>query len=458
MQSLKVRFEEHVFASTLFTRDDSLLLAMSGGLDSTVLATLLHSLNFSFAVAHVSYGLRGKESMQDAKFVQQWCSDRGIAWHCYEVQLSDWEIEKGSIQMKARTIRYRWFHAVAKKYGYTKILTAHHADDSIETILMRLFNGGEIRSLMGIPAARGILRRPFLPFYRIELHAFALASGVEWRDDSSNQKKVYRRNVVRNQLLPAMAHIFPGLRTHIQALPEKLEPALYYLNQAYNEFLTKHVTHTSNGFQVAFDALQHTIGKEEFLYRLLKPCGFTFDQCVEVLRSPVRTGAVWKSERHHLLIDRAQLIVEPLPTNTSRPELCILRTDSGEAKAFDRFWQWFTYPIPALYTPSVGFTVDLDADLLHLPLEVTKWYPGDRMVPLGMVGSVKVSDYLINKKVTRFEKDRTLVVRHGTDIVWLVGHIPSHIFRITSSTLRIFTLRCSSISPTPLQEVFQQKS
>jgi tRNA(Ile)-lysidine synthase len=452
VQSLEERFTEHIRSSNLFTKEDTLLVAMSGGLDSTVLGTMLHSLGFTVVSAHMAYGLRGDESAQDAKFVAQWCRDRGISFHCYMVEQSDWDGLEGSLQMKARTMRYRWLRSMAVKLECKWVLTAHQADDVAETILMRILRGGGILSLKGIPLQRGIICRPLLPFDREEIRSYALEKGIEWREDSSNQRIIYQRNMLRNEVFPKLEHTFLGARDHILALPQKLEPAMHYLNRAYRSFYRRNVTITEEGMLIKSTELMKAIGREEFLFRLLEPFGFSYEQCRTVLKPPMRVGATWYSAHYRLLADRGQWCVEPIPTTKSQQQKILISGENGSATAFRMDWQWRTVSKAADYKPSTGNEVDLDADLLHEPLELTPWQQGDRIRPLGMDGTQKVSDYLINKKVSLFEKEHILVVRHGSDVVWLVGHTLDHRYRITSATKRIFTISCSSIYPTHLHE------
>ncbi|RYF94845.1 MAG: tRNA lysidine(34) synthetase TilS, partial [Chitinophagaceae bacterium] len=212
------RFVNYVRVNKLFTPDNLLILAVSGGVDSVVLADLCKKAGFRFAIAHVNFNLREKESERDELFVRKLAAEAGVNIMVKEVDTSAYaSMHNLSIQVAARVLRYEWFellreqHAIDNVGGRGKcfIVTAHHMDDSVETMLMNLFRGTGITGLKGILPKQGHIVRPILGFTKNEIVAYASARGLQWVEDSSNQLDKYTRNYFRNQLIPMLRKIYP---------------------------------------------------------------------------------------------------------------------------------------------------------------------------------------------------------------------------------------------------------
>ena len=210
--SLIKKVQQHIHQHRLFKQDDRLLLAVSGGLDSMLLLEILHQLGYNITVAHCNFKLRGVESDTDAIFVEEYCTKIKVPVYQHSFQTDKYAIDnKISIQMAARDLRYQWFDELCVAHGYTSIVTAHHANDHAETILLNLIRGTGLSGLKGIAERNGNIIRPLLPFTRKELDQYALSKNLKWREDSSNQSKDYQRNLIRLEVLPILKQINPSL-------------------------------------------------------------------------------------------------------------------------------------------------------------------------------------------------------------------------------------------------------
>lgn len=216
-------------------RRSHFLLAVSGGVDSIVLAHLMHAVKASCTIAHVNFQLRGDESLRDEKFVESFASQYQIPFKVYHSNTNQYADEhKIGIQQAAREIRYSWFAELMKEISSKMnpkpvvLLTAHHENDNVETILMQLFRGTGIHGLTGIPARRNDelnLARPLLAFSKAEIMDYANANALSYVEDSSNDKDDYTRNFIRNTLLPQMATIFPKVSENIIATSNRIKEA-----------------------------------------------------------------------------------------------------------------------------------------------------------------------------------------------------------------------------------------
>ena len=207
-------FQHTIDSRNLFHQKDKLLIAVSGGIDSVVLCELCHQAGYSFLIAHCNFKLRGEESMRDEKFVRSLGEKYKV-----EVLVQHFDTEKYaadkkvSVQVAARELRYQWFEELIKKeHKANYLLTAHHADDNLETIMMNFFRGTGLHGLTGIPEAADYIRRPLLQFSKEEIRAFASQVQLNYVEDSSNQSSKYTRNLFRNELIPMIEKVYPEVK------------------------------------------------------------------------------------------------------------------------------------------------------------------------------------------------------------------------------------------------------
>ncbi|RPG33110.1 MAG: tRNA lysidine(34) synthetase TilS, partial [Muricauda sp. TMED12] len=204
------KFKEHISNKMSFLKGKKLLLACSGGVDSVVLAYFCVAVDLDIVLAHCNFSLRGEESDDDEDFVRELAIQLGVEVFIKSFDTRQYaETHRGSVQMAARELRYQWFDELLKTKGYDYILTAHHADDSLETFLINLSRGTGIDGLSGIPEVNEQVVRPLLPFSQEEILGYANSENIKWREDSSNESTKYLRNKIRHQIVPILKELHP---------------------------------------------------------------------------------------------------------------------------------------------------------------------------------------------------------------------------------------------------------
>ncbi len=428
----------------LFDTTKRVLLAVSGGLDSMVMAELVHRVKQPFAIAHVHFGLRGADSDADARFVENKAADYGVPFHGTHFDTAALAAARNvSIQMIARELRYDWFARLIQEHGYTSVATAHHLNDVLETMLFNLTRGTGLAGLHGIARYQNGVVRPLLFATRARLAAFANEQAVTYREDSSNADDKYARNRIRHHVVPVLTELNPGLW---QTLPHTLDRlrAAEVLMQAE---LARSWQETA--VQLGSQTVLPTAilaGLPEPAFRLgewLKPFGFTADQTgkmAECLTKPV--GQLFTSATHRVMHERDGLVLDRLPVPADY-EISLTDWPQTPILVPGRFT--LTVDVmhrPSQFKPSADLAMAyLDADKLQFPLIIRPWQQGDRMRPLGMSGHKLVSDVLNDMKLSRTEREQTAVLVSGHEIVWVIGRRIDHRFRIVSDTQRIAQLR-----------------
>jgi len=430
----------------LFTKKDKILVAVSGGVDSIVLCELMHQSKFKFGIAHCNFGLRGKESDGDEKFVRNLAKKYGVPFYSKRFETEKYASDnKISIQMAARELRYNWFEEIRKKEKYYYIATAHHQNDVVETVLMNLIKGTGIAGLHGILPKKDYLTRPLLFANREEIEAFAMEHKLKFREDSSNASDKYMRNKIRHQIIPVMKEINPSLEKtfseNIESVKEVEKIVNKYVEDS-NACKSFYVISDSGNFHgISIELLKDEPYKLTVLSNYLLEKGFRFDVIKEIINSlenPV-VGKQFYSTTHIALIDRlAILFTERKDTikyefdiYNDTKEICytynkLLFTSKSKNKIGE-----------SLTTPNL---FHLDKGKLIFPLKIRLWRNGDFFYPLGMTKKKKISDFLIDAKLNIYEKEHLFVVTSGTDIVCVLGHRIDNRYKITDDTKKVFTI------------------
>lgn len=432
----------------LFGPTDCVLLAVSGGLDSIVMADLFGRTGQRFAVAHVNFGLRGAESAADAIFVQNCAKQYGVPFHLTHVDTVAVAAQRGiSVQMAAREGRYDWFAELIREHGYAGVATAHHQNDVLETLLLNLTRGTGLAGLHGIAPRQGNVIRPLLFATRDQLAAHAEIHHLTYREDRSNADDKYARNRIRHHVVPVLIGLNPGLLT--DTLPrtvERLRAAETLVRAELDRSWQAVAELHGAGLFLPTDKL---LAQPELAFRLaewLKPFGFSQDQTGRMIESLGReTGQVFGSATQDRRVTHDRL-------SNGRPGL-LLETgpigDPYEITLTD--WPTASVTVAGQFTLTIeGFdkpadfrsptnpnVACLDADRLMLPLTIRPWQLGDRFRPLGMHGTKLVSDLLNDLKLPRAEREQTAVLLSGSEIAWVIGRRIAHSFRVAGETKHI---------------------
>ncbi len=429
--SVLTRFQAHFNAFGL-PSDKPVLLALSGGSDSMALFHLFRLSGIRFGAAHVNYGLRGAESDGDARFCRQTCEEYGIPFFLHTCGPGTFAKSSG-IQEKARGIRYDFFRALTEKQGFSGIFTAHHAEDRTETVLLQLFRGTGMKGLTGMKDRHDGVYRPLLEFTKAELMHFLEDNAFSWREDSSNLKNEYSRNRIRNKLLPLLRDVFPAAELGIRETASHLAADA----ELFDFLLKNYGLINPQGISISALSMLPPELRATAIFHVTRPFGLTYEQAHGLSRAVNgnMTGKTMLTATHRLLVDRDLILIAPL--TEEKQEIIYLSDQLTPGLP--------GYSVKYISRDEIADLGDrtkayLDADTLNFPLVWRIRESCDRMQPLGMNGSKKVSDLLTDQKINRFAKERTHVLICGGKIVWLEGIVPADSSKISPHTSRVMAI------------------
>jgi tRNA(Ile)-lysidine synthase len=418
------------------------LLAVSGGVDSVVMVHLFHNLGLPAGVAHCNFGLRGEESDDDEAFVRELASKYNFPFFVTRPDVKGFAKSASvSTQMAARELRYEWFEKVRQEAGYKWIATAHHANDSLETLLLNLARGTGLAGLTGIAPVNGNLIRPLLLSNRAEVSRYAAENGIQWREDRTNETDDYNRNKIRHHVTPVLTELNPSLETTFNATSERLRAANALLAAHLQAWKKEVIQEEADTIRIPTDEIRQATEPAYRLWFILQDFGFQYSQIPGIVAAFDGTpGKRFFSPTYVLLVDRAHLIIKMTPETSVQEELIVETPD----QVLDWHGVIFTLRLSqaGAIIPFDKHTIAVDPDLLIFPLRIRKWQAGDVFQPFGMGGkSKKVSDLLIDNKVDRFEKERTAVLVNGNgDIIWVAGIRADERFKLTSTSTKTLTI------------------
>jgi tRNA(Ile)-lysidine synthase len=416
------------------------LLAVSGGVDSMVLADLFRRTDFPYALAHCNFGLRGKESDADEHFVRQWAQDAGVPCHVRSfTTLHEANSRHISIQMAARDLRYAWFDELLTEYGYAYLALAHHADDSIETVLLNLTRGTGLAGLLGIAPVRPPVIRPLLYTSKQDIMDYARHQTIAWREDSSNATDHYRRNILRHRVMPVLRELNPSLQSTFRHTSERLRAARALLDSYLDNWQAQAVRQDGDVCYIAIAALRHAREPVYQLHSVLDSFGYSYAQTQDIVAAlDAASGKQFHSSTHSLVKDRSELIVRP-KNNAPAAQPILIAEATALIPLVEHGTLAFTrHAYSQAFAPSPDKNIAyFDEALVRFPLTIRPWKQGDWFCPFGMNGKrKKVSDLLVESKVPVSHK-RDCLVLHDADqaILWVVGLRSDDRFRIRSHTV-----------------------
>jgi tRNA(Ile)-lysidine synthase len=439
--NLPDRFLNFIPQQNLFSRKDKLLLAVSGGIDSVVLCELCHQTDFDFAIAHCNFQLRGDESNRDENFVKQLAQKYNKEIFIKKIETEKYAAEnKVSIQVAARDLRYEWFHEIVNAESTVHyILTAHHLDDNIETVLMNFFKGTGIAGLHGILPKQGKIIRPLLFASKEELKKFAVDNNLQWVEDSSNKSDKYARNYFRHQVIPLVEEIYPGAIHNLSANIERFREAetLYY--QSISLHKKKLLQQKGNEIHIPLLKLKKSEPLRTIIYEIIKDYHFSPNQIEEIINLlDSESGKYIQSSSHRIIKNRNWLIISP---NNLKEAENILIDEIGS-------WQLEFAKLHLDIRSSENYKLQitntiaqLDADKVKFPLLLRKWKQGDYFYPLGMKKKKKVARFLIDNKLSQTDKEKIRVIEMNKKIIWIAGMRIDDRFKITPQTKNVLLIQ-----------------
>ena len=418
-------------------------MTVSGGVDSMVLMSLCVNSGYNVGVAHCNFGLRGQESDEDEILVQERARKYGIVCHSERFDtLGEMERTGESMEMAARRLRYTWFAELCQKHGYTVVAVAHHIDDSIETFFINLLRGTGLRGLTGIHKQVGHIVRPLMFATRKEILEYAMKKHIPYRDDSSNKSTKYLRNKIRLGLIPRIREISPRFPFIMHQNIERLISAQNFIQGAIDNIYAQAVTEQSGIYTLHVERIADPKSRDFVIYEILSSrFGFKGDIVDGLCKALAQnnSGKRFYSRSNVAYIDRGNIVI----TSISEEDSCLITVREGQQRAYcgNSVLYFELCDVDNLTTYNVADNIALiDADKLTYPLTLRRWMEGDSFTPFGMTGSKKVSDFLIDAKVSMAEKGRQFVLLSEGKIAWLVGRRIGDEFRITDKTDRVIRI------------------
>jgi tRNA(Ile)-lysidine synthase len=442
MNQLLQIFKETIKEENLFSQTDRLLIACSGGMDSVVLCALCFQSGFDFQIAHANFQLRDKESARDEAFVLALGKKYGKDVLVKRFSTEEFALErKLSIQAAARELRYAWFQVLAADQK-AWIMTAHHLDDNIETVIMNFFKGTGIAGLRGILFKQGRILRPLIFADKEELRRYAMELQLEWVEDSSNESIKYTRNYFRHQVIPLVLKIYPGAIGNLARNIERFRDIETLYRRAVDQQMKMLIQTRGNEIHIPVLKLKKAPAPTTILYEIMKGFGFSSPQAREAMNLfQSESGKFIDSATHRIIKNRDWLIIASIDASKAETILIDEHTSVGiypEGQLeFSRFISQESLDITRQGNHEVAM---LDARRIKYPLLLRKWTKGDYFYPLGMRKKKKIARFLIDNKLSQFEKQRVWVLETDKKIIWLVGLRIDDRFKIESSTTRVLKI------------------
>jgi tRNA(Ile)-lysidine synthase len=441
--------EKYISQHKLFEKNDKLLVAVSGGVDSMVLCDLLKKLKYPIGIAHCNFQLRGNASEEDEIFVTQYALNSDIPLHKKRFNTEGYSIEqKIGTQEAARNLRYAWFEELTQLFDYQYIITAHHATDNIETVLFNFSNGTGLRGMKGILPKNGKIVRPLLWAKKSDIKAYAEKEEIAYREDSSNLTAKYTRNYIRHKILPEFKSLNPNFEKTASENINRFKEA-HVLLDFFIEKVKKDITQTiDNQYFIDKNKLQTYPSVTTLLFEILRDYGFNNAQVEDILWGndyKVKVGAKFYSADYELLIDRDFYIIqEKKDKNTEGPllDFFLINEDDTSLKI-----QNASFIIHHSFNSNILIEneqniAQFDFDTLSFPLKLRHWKTGDVFQPLGMKGKKqKLSDYFAHNKFSDFDKHKTWILEtEKGEICWIVGHRMDDRFKLKNDTKHCFSI------------------
>lgn len=430
------RFLAFIKDNHLFNDGQSILLAVSGGKDSVLMTDLFAEAQFSFAIAHCNFQLRGEASDQDEIFVKGLAKQLDVPFYTVRFDTEGNAARRQiSIQMAARDLRYEWLESIRQKEHYDYIAIAHHQTDSVETVLLNMLRGTGLAGLVGIAAKRDSIIRPLLAYHAQEVEDEVFSRGLKFREDASNASTKYKRNKIRLDVLPHLRELTEDLELKFASNSKRFLQANQVLKTIVEDFRALHFKEDRGAaFRIDLTTLKKLDPLEWWVYELFHPYGFSESVLNDLISTwDHGTGKRFLSENYELLIDRSCLFLSPVLLNIQEPVIV-------DKLPFRFSWYGKDYLIKTMEgdVDFKQFPVIVDAEPVEMPLVIRSWQEGDKFRPLGMQGKKKVSDLLIEQKVPLTKKlEVPLLVDARDDIIAVWPWRIDDRFKMTAKTKKV---------------------
>ena len=415
------KVKEFIEKEDLFSKQDKILVALSGGADSVALTRILITLGYHCEAAHCNFELRGEESDRDEDFVRNFCRSLNIKCHSIHFETRRYAAQQSiSIEMAARELRYNWFSKICEESDCQVVAVAHHKDDSVETMLLNLIRGTGINGLLGIRPKNGNVVRPLLCASRQEVVEYLHRMNQTYVTDSTNLEDEYTRNKIRLNLLPLMEEINPSVKDGLVKTASYLNDVSKVYQQAIKESIDRIFITPEK--EISIEKLMNEPAPQALLFEVLSPLGFNSTQVEEVYGSlNGQPGKRFISSQWQVVKDRDLLLIEKVKTANDKPQ--IIFEEVLLTKEF--------------VIPKDKNTACFDANKFKGVISIRKWEKGDYFIPFGMKGKKLVSDFMTDSKFSLLKKEQQWVLSCNDQIAWLIGERTDNRFRIDDSTQKV---------------------
>ncbi len=431
------QFQEFIARHALFTAQKMVLAAVSGGKDSVLLAHLLKSSGYNFALAHCNFRLRGAEAQRDQDFTANLARTLQVPFFLTEFNTADFAAENHiSIQMAARELRYNWFEKICAEQNFDVIATAHHQNDAIETVLLNLTRGTGIAGMHGILPKNGRLVRPMLFLSRENIDQVCAEEKLDFVEDSSNNSTKYARNKIRLEVVPKLKEINPKLEKTFEQNLERFRQLEQLLEHNLKLLRDTVFIDLKSETRIKIPDIRNLHPQQLLLFGLLREFNFSEQVVKDLLLSLEKhSGKIFESPSHQIILDRQEIIVQPQKTPIK--EALLISEDQHEV-SFQGFKLKLLHDESPLIVKNNPLATSADAEKLMFPLTVRNWQTGDYFYPLGMDHKQKLSDFFVQQKVPLNQKPRIPVLVNGNqEIIWIAGLRLDERYKVGSGTKKV---------------------
>lgn len=431
---LEKRVQTYIQSQQLLTDTDGILVALSGGADSVALLRILLRLGYRCQAVHCNFHLRSQESERDEQFVVNLCHTMRVPCEVIHFDTQRYAEEHHiSIEMAARELRYREFERIRQMHNLQAIAVAHHKDDAVETLLLNLIRGAGINGLTGMRSRNGYVVRPLLCVTRDEIISYLSCIDQGYVTDSTNLTDEYARNKVRLNIIPMMQQINAAVKDNILHAAEHLSQAATIYNKVVVEESGRLMEKRGDVTLVSIDALLETDEPRAYLFEMLHPYGFNSAQIADVFRSlSSESGRMVHTAKYTILRDRTHLVVRERQVAAESDDVEYILPLQGTLLLPDgtRLMTSLIKPDSSWQVPRCSDELYIDMSCLSSPLIIRHPREADRFRPFGMRGSKLLSDFFTDIKLPRTEKSNQWLLCHSNDIVWVIGHRSSELYRL----------------------------
>lgn len=426
------QINDYISDNKLFDLSQKVLVALSGGADSVALLSVLIDLGYKCVAAHCNFHLRGDESNRDQSFVEKLCDKMGIVVHIQEFEVDKYISAKGcSVEMACRELRYQWFSELISQGVADVLAVGHHIEDNVETLMLNLMRGTGVSGIGGMRPRNTYIVRPLLSSTRADIEEYLLSRELTWITDSTNLSNQYKRNKLRNIVIPTWDSAFPGIVGMIGRSLSYLREGVDFWQDMVCRLKEKYIVDDIVYLKSLIESEQHC---HLLLFEWLKPENFDAATVTDILNSVNESGRSFFSRTGvHRLIDRGRLMLIRQPNHDICQNINI-QSYPFKLEYVDR--------CDANVKTSSAYEASFDIELLdNSPrFELRSWKIGDRIAPFGMSGTKKVSDIFRDFHIAECEKKRPVVLTRNGEIIWLVGMRHTRLFSVRKDATRFLRL------------------